>query len=52
MQGKSWGDNGYGKIARNKDNHCGIAMDAMYPIVKEDLSLLVNWTKITTKLRE
>ncbi|KAJ6631267.1 Cathepsin L [Pseudolycoriella hygida] len=31
--GTSWGDGGYGKLARNKDNHCGIANLASYPIV-------------------
>ena len=28
-----WGDGGYIKMARNKDNHCGIASYAVYPIV-------------------
>ncbi|XP_031628596.1 cathepsin L1-like [Contarinia nasturtii] len=31
--GTSWGDKGYAKIARNKNNHCGIASAASYPIV-------------------
>lgn len=31
--GLSWGENGYGKIARNKDNHCGITNLASYPII-------------------
>ena len=36
--GKSWGDNGYIKIARNsistsKTGMCGIAMDASYPLI-------------------
>ncbi|KAJ6634737.1 Cathepsin K [Pseudolycoriella hygida] len=31
--GTSWGDGGYGKLARNKDNHCGIANLASYPII-------------------
>ncbi|XP_041480310.1 procathepsin L-like [Lytechinus variegatus] len=29
--GSSWGDNGYINIARNHDNMCGIATDAIYP---------------------
>jgi C1A family cysteine protease len=29
--GKKWGYEGYGKFARNKDNHCGIASYAMLP---------------------
>ena len=31
--GNSWGMNGYGYIARNKNNMCGIASYASYPIV-------------------
>ncbi|XP_058793220.1 procathepsin L-like [Phymastichus coffea] len=31
--GKSWGQDGYFKIARNRQNHCGIATTAIYPIV-------------------
>lgn len=25
-RGKSWGEDGYGRIARNRNNHCGIGM--------------------------
>ena len=31
--GKSWGDEGYIKIARNKSNMCGVASQANYPVV-------------------
>ncbi|XP_018534225.2 procathepsin L [Lates calcarifer] len=31
--GTSWGEDGYMRIARNRDNHCGIASQASYPIM-------------------
>ncbi|XP_076371767.1 cathepsin L-like peptidase [Tachypleus tridentatus] len=31
--GKTWGDGGYVKMTRNKNNQCGIASQASYPLV-------------------
>lgn len=31
--GSTWGEEGYFKIARNRDNHCGIASYIVYPIL-------------------
>lgn len=31
--GHRWGEGGYFKIARNRDNHCGIASEAVYPVL-------------------
>jgi len=30
---ETWGDKGYIKMAKDRDNHCGIASDALFPLV-------------------
>lgn len=32
--GVKWGVDGFMKLARNRDNHCGVASEAMYPIIQ------------------
>ncbi|KAK0419467.1 hypothetical protein QR680_014163 [Steinernema hermaphroditum] len=34
--GTEWADGGYIRMARNRDNHCGIASVAVYPVVKSE----------------
>jgi len=31
--GEFWGDGGYVKLSRNKNNHCSVASYATFPIV-------------------
>lgn len=31
--GRDWGENGYFRLKRDRCNHCGIASEAMYPIL-------------------
>lgn len=30
----SWGRKGYLYLARNRKNHCGVATDAVYPLIE------------------
>ena len=32
--GPNWGDNGYIKMSRNKNNQCGIGISSFYPVVE------------------
>ncbi|GFU98966.1 digestive cysteine proteinase 1 [Trichonephila clavipes] len=33
--GKSWGQGGFGKLLRNRNNHCGIASRALFPVLEK-----------------
>ena len=45
--GTKWGDHGYMKMARNKQNACGIASDATVPILKEEKRCLNKYLPIS-----
>lgn len=34
--GKDWGQNGFGKMVRNKNNQCGLASNALFPTLGQD----------------
>ncbi|XP_042896943.1 cathepsin K-like [Parasteatoda tepidariorum] len=34
--GKSWGQGGFGKLVRNKNNQCGLASRAIFPVMHKD----------------
>lgn len=31
--GKNWGEHGYVRMRRNRDQQCGISLDSLYPLV-------------------
>ncbi|KAI1723660.1 papain family cysteine protease domain-containing protein [Ditylenchus destructor] len=34
--GIAWGEEGYLRLARNRDNHCGVAVECSYPVIVSD----------------
>ncbi len=41
LKGENWGESGYMRIARNRNNLCGLATDVSYPIVKQVIKLFL-----------
>ncbi|KAI1723209.1 papain family cysteine protease domain-containing protein [Ditylenchus destructor] len=37
--GTAWGEEGYLRLARNRDNHCGVAVECSYPVIVSDYTM-------------